>query len=151
MRGMNQKTAARNAGYSTPHVDGTRAMHHPHVQAALRHLQAKYEQASQMKRKRVMDGILEAIEMAKLQSDPAVMISGWREIGRMCGYYAAEKKEISVSISAKRAVDKLETLSDAELLEMIEEDEEALEGEYTEVLNSIQDASDTEISEEGRA
>jgi len=83
-----------------------------------------------------MDGMLEAIDMARLQGESGVMVAGWREIGRMCGYYAAEKKEISVNISAKRTIDKLETMSDAELLEMIEQDEEAIEGEFTEVLTA---------------
>jgi hypothetical protein len=142
MRGMNQMTAARAAGYATPQVDGSRVMHSPQVQAALKHLHKKYEKASQMSRKKVMDGLLEAIEMAKIQSEPAVMVSGWREIGRMCGYYAAEKKIVDVNITAKRAVDALETMSDDELLEMIEKDEEVLEGEFTEMLGDNEQNAD---------
>ena len=89
-------------------------------------------------RKKVMDGMLEAIEMAKLQSEPATMVGGWREIGRMCGYYAAEKRVLDINITAKRAVDKLETLSDAELLEMIDKDSDMIEGEFTEVFASAE-------------
>ena len=96
-----------------------------------------------------MDGMLEAIEMAKMQSEPGVMVAGWREIGRMCGYYAAEKKILDINITAKRAVDKLETLSDAELLEMIEEDNEAIEGEFAEVLEATQQTADDEFARAG--
>jgi hypothetical protein len=144
LRGMPQTTAARSAGYENAAVEANRQMRNPKITEALRVLHHKYEKASQMTRKKVMDGMLEAIEMAKLQADPGVMVSGWREIGRMCGYYAAEKKVLDINITAKRAVDKLEGLSDAELLEMIENDSEAIEGEFTEVLESTQQVADAQ-------
>ena len=140
LRGMTQTMAARAAGYTHPREAGSKLIREPHVQESIRFLQGKYEKAAQMTRKKVMDGMLEAIEMAKIQGDPGVMVSGWREIGRMCGYYAAEKREINVNITAKRAVDKLETLSDDELLEMIEKDSEAIEGEFTEVFQTAEEA-----------
>ena len=142
LAGMPQTTAARAAGYSVPNVEGTRLMNNPKVVEALQYLQRKYEKASQMTRKKVMDGMLEAIELAKIQGEAGVMVAGWREVGRMCGFYAAEKKEINVNITAKRAVDQLELLSDAELLEMIDGDTEAIEAEFTEVLDATQQAAD---------
>lgn len=142
-RGIPLTTAARLAGYTNPGVESARNQKNPQVLAAIDSEQYKYQKASMMTRKKVMDGMLEAIEMAKIQSDPGVMVSGWREIGRMCGYYAADRKEINVNITAKRAVDKLEMLTDSELLEMIEEDSEAIEGEYSEVLTATQEVADT--------
>ncbi len=136
IRGQTQTGAARAAGYSKPHQGANTLMKLPKIREAITHLQSKYERASQMTRKKVMDGMLEAIQMAKVQSDPGVMVNGWREIGRMCGYYAAERKILDVNITAKRAVDKLETLSDAELLEMIDKDSDMIEGEFTEVFAS---------------
>ena len=138
IRGLSQTMAARSAGYAQPHIDANRLMKKPKIHEAVSHLQRKYEKASQMTRKKVMDGMLEAIEMAKLQSEPATMVGGWREIGRMCGYYAAEKRVLDINITAKRAVDKLETLSDAELLEMIDKDSDMIEGEFTEVFASAE-------------
>jgi hypothetical protein len=134
LRGATQTMAARAAGYTSPKVEGHRLMKTPKIREAVQYMQRSYEKANQMTRKKVMNGLLEAIEMAKIQAEPATMVSGWREIGRMCGYYAAEKTIIDINITAKRAVDKLETLSDAELLEMIEEDSETIEGQFTEVL-----------------
>lgn len=98
-----------------------------------------------MNRKKVMDGFLEAIEMAKMQGEAGVMVNGWREIGRMCGYYAPEVKKIDVNITAKRVIDKLETLSDSELADMIEESATIIEGEATEVLDSLQAGSDASL------
>ena len=149
LSGMPQTIAARTAGYAVPEVEATRMLQNPKITTALQYLHRKHEKASQMTRKKVMDGFLESIEMAKLQGESAVMVAGWREVGRMCGYYAAEKRVIDINITAKRAVDRLETLSDAELMEMIEKDEAALEGECTEVLEATQEAADAHYSEIG--
>ena len=35
--------------------------------------------------------------MAREQQDPAAMIAGWREIAKLCGYYAPERRRIEVS------------------------------------------------------
>lgn len=149
LRGMPQTQAARAAGYENPNVEASRLLKTPKINEAVQVLNRKYEKASQMTRKKVMDGMLEAIDMARLQGDPNVMVSGWREIGRMCGYYAAEKKIIDVNITAKRAVDKLEMLTDAELLEMIEQDSEAIEGEFTEIMETTQQAADASYAAAG--
>jgi hypothetical protein len=134
LHGQTQTMAARSAGYVQAAIEANRLMKKPKVKEALAQLHRQHERASHMTRKKVMDGMLEAISMAKAQAEPATMVNGWREIGRMCGYYAAEKKIIDINITAKRAVDKLETMSDSELLEMIDTDSEAIEGEFAEVL-----------------
>ena len=148
VKGVAPGTAARIAGYSQPETQGAMIVKSPKVQAAIKYSYAKYAQAAQMTRKRVMDGMLEAIEMAKIQADAAVMVSGWREIGRMCGFYAPEVKKIDISITTKRVIDQLETLSDDDLLKMVEENGETIEGEATDVLESIQSASDEALERE---
>lgn len=145
-RGMNQTMAARTAGYEHPAVHGHHMMKKPKIQDAVAQFHRKHEKSVQMTRKKVMEGMLEAIEMAKVQADPGTMVNGWREIGRMCGYYAAERKVIDINISAKRVVDKLETLTDAELLEMISKDEEAIEGEFAEVLDATQTQAEADYA-----
>ena len=147
VHGMPQTIAARTAGYSEPNVEGTRLMRDPRITEAIQYLYRRHEKTNKMTRKKVMDGLLEAIEMAKVQADPKVMVAGWREIGHMCGFYAPEKKVIDINITAKRAVDKLEMLSDAELLEMIENDSATIEGEFSEVLEATQKASDAYYAE----
>jgi succinate dehydrogenase flavin-adding protein (antitoxin of CptAB toxin-antitoxin module) len=77
-----------------------------------------------------------------MQADSGNMIAGWREIGRMCGYYAPEVKKIDVNITAKRAIDKLETLSDEDLLQMIEDSSQIIEAEAVEILDELQTQSD---------
>jgi phage terminase small subunit len=118
------------------------------VQAAIRFSYQKYAQASQMTRKKVMDGLLEAINIAKIQADAGVMVAGWREIGKMCGYYAPEVKKIELSVTTRRVVDQLEVLSDDDLLKIVDENAQIIEGEAAEVLEHVQTASDAALEQE---
>jgi hypothetical protein len=89
--------------------------------AACEHEQKMLAKSSGISRKRVLEGFLEAIELAKIQADPSAMIAGWREIGRMCGYYEPEKKEISLSVDASNLYNRLRELPDEVLLRIVEE------------------------------
>ena len=79
-----------------------------------------YEAAAQMTRKKVMDGLLESIEMAKLMAEPATMVAGWREIGKMCGYYEPTRHKVDVNVQGNIVMQRLDKLSDAELLKLIQ-------------------------------
>ncbi len=115
---LNASLAARQAGYSanTSSVAGPRMLALPAVQKAVQIARAKMEAAGQMTSKKVMDGFLEAIEMAKLRSDPLSMIAGWREIARMCGYYEPTRHKIEVSVNGQVVIDRLKVLPEHELL-----------------------------------
>ena len=63
--------------------------------------------------------LLEAVELAKLMAEPATMVSGWREIGKMCGYFTVQHK-VDVSVSGSVVHQRLNQLSDAELLKIIQ-------------------------------
>ena len=144
LKGAGPTLAARVAGYAHPDRQGYEVIKSPKVANAIKHLHKKHEKVADMSRKRVMDGLLEAIDLAKMQADAGNMISGWREIGRMCGYYAPEVKKIDINITAKRVIDKMETLSDADLMKLIDESSSIIEGEATEVLDALQNASNSE-------
>lgn len=129
-KGVPIKTSMRLAGYADVRTgDQTLVFNKPEVQAAIRYLNQKYEAAAQMSRKRVMEGFLTAIEQARMQADPGVQIAGWREIGKMCGYYAPEVKQVNVNVTTSRLVGQLETMTDAELLSLAEKDREVIEAE----------------------
>jgi hypothetical protein len=118
--GMKISPAATAAGFKNAHRLAGRQMKKPHVARAIAYLAEENRKAAVMDRKKVMAGFLEAIEMAKVQGDPSTMVAGWREMGRMCGLYEPEKKSVDVNITAKRMIDKLETLTTSELLDYIE-------------------------------
>ena len=130
-RGMTQHAAAKAVGYAQGSVGAL--MMTPKIRAAIAEEREAYALASQMTKKKVIDGLLEAIDMAKIKSDAMAMISGWREVGKMCGFYEPTKTEIQLSVNGKVLVEKLSVMSDEELLTLIEKDKDALEGEFTEV------------------
>ncbi len=126
---MTQTAAARAAGFSVPGTSANEMMKHPKIQRAIASRQAEYAVASQVTKKRVIDGFLESIEMAKIKADPLTMIAGWREVGKMCGFYEPTKTKIEVSVNGQVMFQRLNALSDEELLRLAEGDPDVLEAE----------------------
>ncbi len=115
-RGSSWNQAAKDAGYAQGASNVSMWREDPRIQSIVEVERTKNEAVVNMDRKRVMEGFLEAVDIARVQADPATMIKAWAEVARMCGYYAPETRKIDISISAKRMVDKFETMSDEELL-----------------------------------
>lgn len=131
--GESIKTASARAEYNDGATFAYRMTKMPNVLKAYHEEKAKYEAAGQMSRKRVMDGLLEAVEMAKLMAEPSTMVSGWREIGKMCGYYEPTKIQIEHNITGDVTVRQLNGMSDAELLKLIK----APKAEAVELLEQL--------------
>lgn len=70
-------------------------------------------------RENVLKGLLEAVEMAREQQNPAGMVAGLREVGRLMGFYAPERVKMALEPGAVQEMRRLETLSDQELLAMV--------------------------------
>jgi len=118
-QGESIRSASARAGYNDDASLAYRMVKMPNVLAVYHAEKLKYEEAGQMTRQKVMDGLIEAVEMAKLMSEPSSMIAGWREIGKMCGYYAPVEHKLKVDVSGNIVVDRLNGMSDAELLKLI--------------------------------
>lgn len=113
-------SAALRAGYSEGSIKLCyRLVKMPNVLALKSKYELEWEEDNKMSRQRVMNGMLEAIEMAKLMAEPSSMIAGWREIGKICGYYAPVEHKVKVDVTGNIMLDKLNALSDAELLNII--------------------------------
>lgn len=110
--------AAHRAGYADDKLV-YRLARMPNILALKAQYEAKYEEEAQMTRKKVMDGFLEAIDMAKLMAEPATMVSGWREIAKMCGYMAPVEHKMKVDVTGNIVLDRMNSMSDAELLKVI--------------------------------
>jgi phage terminase small subunit len=113
--------AAIGAGYTgrpaAAAVTASRLLRKPNVQAALQAQEARIAADLEVTRQRVLDGLLEAVEMARERADPAAMISAWREVGRLCGYYAPDRVQVGVQLGDAEAAElrRLEAMSDEEL------------------------------------
>jgi phage terminase small subunit len=93
----------------------------PKIQAAVAAERASYAIASGVTKKMVVDGLMEAVDMAKIKADPLAMIAGWREVGKMLGFYEPTKVAMSVTVGGQVLLSKMNTMSDAELLAEIAE------------------------------
>ena len=112
--------AAIRAGYSEGGATlSYRLIRMPNILALYEQEKKAYEDSVQMTRKRVMEGLLEGVEMAKLMAEPASMIAGWREIGKMCGYYEPVKKKVELTVNGQVAMQRMERMSDEELMKYI--------------------------------
>lgn len=128
--------AAFGAGYSDGGQMGYRMARDPAIVALYNAEKVAYEKAVGMSRERVMNGLEEAIDMARTLADPQAMIAGWREVGKMCGYYAPVQVKVDVNINDNSAYARLSRMSDAELLALAEKDKLVLDVEAVEVGRS---------------
>ena len=117
--GMTQTSAARNAGFRHPTVDASQLMRLPVIQDAIRLEYGKYEQKANMSRGKVMKGLLEAVDIARTMSEPASMVAAWREVAKICGYYAPEIKNVNISVNGAVHVSQLEDMSDEDLAKLV--------------------------------
>lgn len=130
-----QADAAKKAGFAAPSQAAIRLLNDPKIQLAIAKEKEKYAKASGMTKKKVIDGMVEAIDMARLKADPTAMIQGYREVGRMCGFYEPTKTQVEVSVNGQVMLQQMQAMTDEELLQLAEErgDQMALEGEFEEV------------------
>lgn len=132
---MNQSAAARAAGYPEPKGMATKLMKLTKVKNAIAERRESLAQSVGMTKKRVMEGFEEAIDLARLKGDPLTMVAGWREIGKMCGFYEPQVKKVDISVNGEVLLHRLNEMSDAELLALAEGetsdgDKTILDGEY---------------------
>lgn len=120
-KGESILSASTRAGYHDSGTYAYRMVRMPNILRLYNEEKAKYEEAAGMTRKKVMDGLMEGIEMAKLLGEPASVISGWREVGKMCGYYEPVRRKLDITVNGNVVMERMNRLSDAELLKMIEE------------------------------
>lgn len=117
--GESISSASARAGYNDAATYAYRMTKMPNVLALYSQIKAKYEKAGDMSRKKVMDMLIDSYDMAKLMAEPSTMVAAAREVGKMCGYYAPVEHKMKVDVTGNIVVDKLNSMSDAELLKLI--------------------------------
>ncbi len=120
-------SASVRAGYTKQDTTMYEFSKRDYVIAEYQKEKAKFEAAAQMTREKVMDMLKEAYDTAKLLSEPASMVAAAREIGKMCGYYAPSESRVKVDVSGNVMVQRLNSMSDEELLKMISAPREAID------------------------
>ncbi|MDL2342423.1 MAG: hypothetical protein QFB87_05090 [Patescibacteria group bacterium] len=123
LQGLSQTAAAAAAGNS----NGSAMASVTRVQEEIARARREIEDLTLLRRVDIIDGILNGIKQAQLIGDPANIIKGWVEIGKILGHYAPEVKHMVVTNSQARIRTKYEALSDEELL-AIAEGKEIIDG-----------------------
>ena len=88
------------------------------VMAEIQARQAVDRERLELDRSAVISGILAGIEIAKERQDPAAMIRGWAELGKLMGFYEPQRHAVEVSAAAVD-MGRFEAMTDAELLAMM--------------------------------
>lgn len=85
----NAAEAARRAGYrpGSAKVTACRMLTKANLQAAIAAKRQAVAEETELRKEHVIAAVLGAIQLAKEQGAPSVMISGWVQIARMCGFY----------------------------------------------------------------
>ena len=127
--GMTKRQAAKLAKYRQPTQAAGRLLKRPRVRAYLKELYDDATEKTKLTRDHVVEGMQSAIEDAKLQGDCTAQIAGWREIGKILGIYAVERKEVNVVGHLSNTQQQLSIMDEKMLLELAGPD--AIEGEFT--------------------
>lgn len=117
----NATAAAVRAGYSER---SARSIAHenmikPDIQAVLAERRGVVAERLQISREGVVQGLLDAVDFARAQSNPAAMVAGLREIGKMLGYYAPAVQRLEVAGDATGLEQRLQQMPDHELLALV--------------------------------
>ena len=116
----NASRAAREAGYpeKSAHVAGCRLLKTDKVRAAIDDLRKRSAEHMMIDRERAIQEIQAAVELARVNGDASTMISGWREIGKMLGFYEPEVRRIDLSLNGSALAQQIRAMTDAEVLRL---------------------------------
>jgi phage terminase small subunit len=117
--GMNKTAAAAGAGYASPHIRGSELYALPHVRAAIDEARDAAAKRNLVTRDMVVQGFLDAVRASATATE---LVMAWRELGKMLGYYEAEKIEKKITLIAERRIEDLRQLPDDELAALLEID-----------------------------
>lgn len=121
-------TAARIAGYASAEESVVSLMKRARVLNAIAEGRKEFEITTKMSRQKVLDGFMDAISIARAAGEAAPMVSGWREIAKMCGYFEPVRHTLNVTHSGEVIIQKLQSMPDEELLKLAEGVE--IEGDF---------------------
>lgn len=117
----NASQACREAGYSSgcASVTGVRLLANDRISRRIQALEATAAQELGVTRQRFLNGLQEAVELAREKGDPMAMVTAWREIGKACGFYQPERVKVDMNVAGRVEMGRLNQLPDAELLNLI--------------------------------
>ena len=126
LEGHSQPDALRAGGYHPGNAASV--MRQEDVQMYLAEGRAEIEEITTIRRLDVLNIFIEAIDMARTLADPAQMINGAKEVGKMMGFYEPETLKLELT-SGNAMAAKFKQLTDAELFDIASKRAKVVEGE----------------------
>lgn len=120
--GLLPAQAAGRANYKQPAKHAYQLMNDKALKPEISAIYAEIRKESRITRLDIEKGVLDAIQMARLMSDPTAMIRGYAELNKMQGNYAPEKREVTVNGMQRRLATELESFTDQELVELVSQE-----------------------------
>ncbi len=117
----NGTQAAIRAGYGATgaRVAAHRLLTNVAISSAIEARQRADATRLSMERETVLAQLLEAVQMARVQMNPAGMVAGLREIGKLMGLYAPERVKMAVDDGQTADLRRLEGMSDEALVALM--------------------------------
>lgn len=129
MKGKSTTQAAIDAGYAATNGTVSASITKSRkVKEALQVAREELVDLTTISRGDVIEGMMEAIALARTAAEPATMIAGWREIAKILGHYEPEVKKVELTVNQQVVRSKLEVMSDEELLQLLNNDSALIEG-----------------------
>jgi len=119
---MNGAAAAERAGYSqkTSRAIAAENLAKPYIKAELQARGAALARKLEITREGVVQSLLEAFELAKVDRQPAAMVSAARELGKLLGFYEPTRVKVDLGADGRDQMARFEAMSDGELLQVME-------------------------------
>ena len=116
--------AARLAGYAPgcSHVTGCQLLKQPKIAATVRGLEDAVAQEIGLSRQAVIAQLVEAANLARELQEPATIVSAYRSVAHMCGFFRHEAPNTAVAEAGdgEMVMGRLRDMSDQELIRMVE-------------------------------
>lgn len=113
--------AARLAGYAPgcSHVTGCQLLQKPKIAATVRGLEAALAREIGVSRQKVIAELVEAADLARELQEPGAMISAFRNVAQICGFYEQDAAKPVSRGKDGGVMERLRGMSDAKLEKMV--------------------------------
>lgn len=120
VHGMTIKEAAAFTGIKPATLSAMKK--DPRVQGYIKNLQEANAKKLNVKREQVIQGILDAIDHAKMTNEPAVEIRGWEAIAKLQGYNAPDRVVHDLPDDVKRMMESMKDMDDHQIAKLAGQD-----------------------------
>lgn len=108
------------AGYAYDTRSLAKMMAKPHIAAAIAEVRRTTAERLNITREKIYTGLMTAIDQATIMADPMAQIAGWREVGKIAGFYdEAAKDAKNLTDVQSQFLKQIKEKSDDELLLMM--------------------------------